>query len=292
MKPKGNIMTIGELLKQFRIKNLKTQKEWASGIVSPSYYAKVEKGLHRITAEDLLAILTANQIKPEDFFNKLSANQEHDNAASFIDREVNRAYYQNNPAKIRKIRQYVADSDFKDKDKEKILLLIDFELADVENKLADLSETKKNKLKSWLFDQNDFDERALRIYINLIPIYDLKSNLLIGKKIVEKLKNVSKPRQQEELLDVICNILIMCIEQKSYTEAQYFITAAEKVKMIPELFFCKNMLVLLENMVNYHFVHKPEYISKCKWAIKNFTLLGMPEYGEQAELFVNENLNK
>ena len=66
-----------------------------------------------------------------------------------------------------------------------MLLLIDFELADAENKLADLSEVKKNKLKSWLFDQNDFDEKALRIYINLIPIYDLKSNLLIGKKAVK-----------------------------------------------------------------------------------------------------------
>ncbi|MBI0034003.1 helix-turn-helix domain-containing protein [Lactobacillus sp. M0396] len=56
-------MTIGELLKEFRIRNLKTQKEWTAGIVSPSYYSKVEKGIHRITAEDLLAILTANQIK-------------------------------------------------------------------------------------------------------------------------------------------------------------------------------------------------------------------------------------
>ena len=283
-------MTIGELLKQFRIKNLKTQKEWASGIVSPSYYAKVEKGLHRITAEDLLAILTANQIKPEDFFNKLSANQGHDNAASIIDREVNRAYYQNNPVKIRKIRQYVADSDFKDK--EKILLLIDFELADVENKLADLSEVKKNKLKSWLFDQNDFDEKALRIYINLIPIYDLKSNLLIGKKVVEKLKNVSKPRQQEELLGVICNLLMICIEQQAYNEARYFVKAAKNVKTRPELFFLKNVLVLLENMISYHFEHKSEYLSKCKWAVKNFTLLGMPEYGEQAKIFFNENLNK
>ena len=283
-------MTIGELLKEFRIRNLKTQKEWTAGIVSPSYYSKVEKGIHRITAEDLLAILTANQIKPWDFFNKLSPDQAQDNAASFIEDEVNRAYYQNDIQKIRQIRQYVADGDFKDQ--EKMLLLIDFELADAENKLADLSEVKKNKLKSWLFDQNDFDEKALRIYINLIPIYDLKSNLLIGKKVVEKLKNVSKPRQQEELLGVICNLLMICIEQQAYNEARYFVKAAKNVKTRPELFFLKNVLVLLENMISYHFEHKSEYLSKCKWAVKNFTLLGMPEYGEQIKIFFNENLNK
>ena len=283
-------MTIGELLKEFRIRNLKTQKEWTAGIVSPSYYSKVEKGIHRITAEDLLAILTANQIKPWDFFNKLSPDQAQDNVASFIEDEVNRAYYQNDIQKIRQIRQYVAESDFKDQ--EKMLLLIDFELADAENKLADLSEVKKNKLKSWLFDQNDFDEKALRIYINLIPIYDLKSNLLIGKKVVEKLKNVSKPRQQEELLGVICNLLMICIEQQAYNEARYFVKAAKNVKTRPELFFLKNVLVLLENMISYHFEHKSEYLSKCKWAVKNFTLLGMPEYGEQIKIFFNENLNK
>ena len=283
-------MTIGELLKEFRIRNLKTQKEWTAGIVSPSYYSKVEKGIHRITAKDLLAILTANQIKPWDFFNKLSPDQAQDNVASFIEDEVNRAYYQNDIQKIRQIRQYVAESDFKDQ--EKMLLLIDFELADAENKVADLSEVKKNKLKSWLFDQNDFDEKALRIYINLIPIYDLKSNLLIGKKVVEKLKNVSKPRQQEELLGVICNLLMICIEQQAYNEARYFVKAAKNVKTRPELFFLKNVLVLLENMISYHFEHKSEYLSKCKWAVKNFTLLGMPEYGEQIKIFFNENLNK
>ena len=283
-------MTIGELLKEFRIRNLKTQKEWTAGIVSPSYYSKVEKGIHRITAEDLLAILTANQIKPWDFFNKLSPDQAQDNVASFIEDEVNRAYYQNDIQKIRQIRQYVAESDFKDQ--EKMLLLIDFELADAENKVADLSEVKKNKLKSWLFDQNDFDEKALRIYINLIPIYDLKSNLLIGKKVVEKLKNISKPRQQEELLGVICNLLMICIEQQAYNEARYFVKAAKNVKTRPELFFLKNVLVLLENMISYHFEHKSEYLSKCKWAVKNFTLLGMPEYGEQIKIFFNENLNK
>lgn len=173
-----------------------------------------------------------------------------------------------------------------------MLLLIDFELADAENKVADLSEVKKNKLKSWLFDQNDFDEKALRIYINLIPIYDLKSNLLIGKKVVEKLKNVSKPRQQEELLGVICNLLMICIEQQAYNEARYFVKAAKNVKTRPELFFLKNVLVLLENMISYHFEHRSEYLSKCKWTVKNFTLLGMPEYGEQIKIFFNENLNK
>ena len=47
-------MTIGELLKDYRIKQGKTQREFIAGIVSQSYYSKVEKEIHRITADDLL----------------------------------------------------------------------------------------------------------------------------------------------------------------------------------------------------------------------------------------------
>lgn len=65
-------MTIGKLLKQFRIENAKTQKEWVSGIVSPSYYSKVEKDKHRISADDLLAILRANKVDLWQFFSRLN----------------------------------------------------------------------------------------------------------------------------------------------------------------------------------------------------------------------------
>ena len=53
-------MTIGELLKDYRIKQGKNQREFIAGIVSQSYYSKVEKEIHRITADDLLEILNHN----------------------------------------------------------------------------------------------------------------------------------------------------------------------------------------------------------------------------------------
>lgn len=280
-------MTIGELLKKFRVKQLKTQKEWAAGVVTPSYYSKVEKNLHRITAEDLIAILRLNHVKPWEFFNQLDENQQAQNVAfNEIEEEVNRAYYQNNPKKIEEIRQYVENSDIENKDK--LLLLIDFNLADTLNNVAELSDTKKAQLKNWLFEQDDFDERTLRMYINFIPIYDLKSNLKIGKKIAEKLKGTTETRKQEELLGVIINILIVCIEQGAYDETGYFVQAAEHIRTVPKLFFYKNMLVFLENMINEHFDHQEEYVAKCQWATRNFDLLGMPEYGKEAERFFNE----
>lgn len=280
-------MTIGALLKQYRLENGKTQKEWAAGIVSPSYYSKVEQNKHRITAEDLFAILHANKIKLWDFCRKLDeSNQKQYDEFKAIDHALNDAYYQHDAEKIRLLKQYVENSKLADR--ENMLLYIDAVLADTENTQDELSAEKRAKLKELLFNFTDFDETKLRVYINLMPFYDLDSNLLISTKIITKLQNVQNSRQQAELLGVIGNLLFDLIKDKRYDDTGWLLKAAAKVATRPELFFYKNILVLLENMVNYHFDHQDKYLKKCEWAIKNFTLMGMPEYGNEVDSFFRQ----
>ena len=50
-------MTIGDLLKEYRLNMGLTLSEMAAGVLSTSYYAKVEKDQHRITATDLFLSL-------------------------------------------------------------------------------------------------------------------------------------------------------------------------------------------------------------------------------------------
>ena len=64
-------MTIGNLLKEYRIKAGKTQRSWIGEIISPSFYSKVEKGLSRISAEDLIELLRRNHVNLASFLMKL-----------------------------------------------------------------------------------------------------------------------------------------------------------------------------------------------------------------------------
>lgn len=50
-------MTIGELLKSTRLNAGWTQKEMAAGVVSESFYSKVERGIHNIDADTLVKLL-------------------------------------------------------------------------------------------------------------------------------------------------------------------------------------------------------------------------------------------
>ena len=61
-------MTIGKLLKQTRRSLGLTQTEMAAGIVSTSYYSKVEKNISQITADNLIGLLQYNNISVQEFF--------------------------------------------------------------------------------------------------------------------------------------------------------------------------------------------------------------------------------
>ena len=61
-------MTIGERLKELRLFLGLTQEEMTQGVVSESFYSKVERGTSKINILDLLEILNKNGINLEDFF--------------------------------------------------------------------------------------------------------------------------------------------------------------------------------------------------------------------------------
>lgn len=107
-------MTIGELLKDYRIKQGKTQREFIAGIVSQSYYSKVEKEIHRITADDLLEILNHNGIPVKEFFEKLEIdpNQWQIDKINKLMEEITKASYSEQAIdQIRKIREKVKKLD-------------------------------------------------------------------------------------------------------------------------------------------------------------------------------------
>ena len=61
-------MTIGQQLKKTRLLFGLTQEEMSAGIVSESFYSRVERDKNAITINKLIAMLNANNISLNDFF--------------------------------------------------------------------------------------------------------------------------------------------------------------------------------------------------------------------------------
>lgn len=64
-------MTIGEQLKKTRNTLQLTQKQMSEGIISESFYSRVECDKSRINIIDLIKILNKHQISLYDFLNRL-----------------------------------------------------------------------------------------------------------------------------------------------------------------------------------------------------------------------------
>lgn len=65
-------MTIGEALKQARLHRGLTQEQMANGIISESFYSKVERDVHQIDTNLLLNILISHHIDVGSFFSRIS----------------------------------------------------------------------------------------------------------------------------------------------------------------------------------------------------------------------------
>lgn len=64
-------MTVGEALKQLRLHAGLTQEQMAAGIVSESFYSKVERDIHDIDTKVLMDILTVHRFNVIEFFGKI-----------------------------------------------------------------------------------------------------------------------------------------------------------------------------------------------------------------------------
>lgn len=94
-------MTIGDLLKQYRINQNKTLQEFAGNIIDRSYYGKVEKNVHQISAENLINLLRYNQIDVTEFIETLDQNYQ---SQIQIQRKImEEAYYHVDKNKLKKL---------------------------------------------------------------------------------------------------------------------------------------------------------------------------------------------
>ena len=151
-------MTIGEALLNLRKQLGLTQTEMAANVVSTSFYSKVEKGLNRISAEDLLQLLEANQIPLWEFFSQLEGEAgrqkkwEKDLRARLM-----QAYYHGSQADFQELFQEVQASNFPDKE-EQLLIVAGWMETVKDDKDGD--EALRQRIKEKIFNIASFDKKG------------------------------------------------------------------------------------------------------------------------------------
>lgn len=221
-------MTIGDLLREYRVNQNKKQKEFAGEILSPSYYSKVEKGKHKITAEDLISLLIYNQISIKQFFGRLDENYEEN---QLLEEKLNsllaQAYFQNDKAKVEVIRQEINESCLSNAAKNDLLLYADIFLALINNSLQD-NKKLQDKVREKLFSMDEFDEAKIMLYGNSMRFYSPSDNKIISECLIRKYQKTNNIIVQKYLVSICVNMLIILIENNDLTDTKLYTDVLEK----------------------------------------------------------------
>ncbi|KRL62123.1 helix-turn-helix domain-containing protein [Lactobacillus psittaci] len=284
-------MQIGDLLKEYRIRQGKSQKEFAGEVVSQSYYSKVEKNANRITAEDLINLLHYNNIPLWEFLSRLNHTDSlHKQELADLGNLMINAYYAADKEKFTKIIDLINESNLSEKDKQEQKLIVRGWLESTKKLDEPHDEKLRQKLKEQVFSSPSFNKNSMALYCNFMDFYDIESNLAISKQIIKQHKNDNDTDIQRVLLSIIANMLILVIENKKPGLADFFIEAADQIPTNPELFFYKCCIYFLENAIRYQNLSDKKYLTKCDSAIAMIKDLGMRAYAEGLEKLKAEQL--
>ena len=275
-------MTIGELLKEYRISQGKNQKEFINDgmIVSQSYYSKVEKNANKITVDNLVDLLHYNNIPIWEFFSRL--NQTDEMKRQEIENFENtmlEAFYDNDKDKILQLKPLIVESNLSPKDKEEELLELEalLEAMKTPNEIPNIE--LRTKIKEKIFDIPNFNKTKVTLFCNNMQFYDFETEKLIGKRIIDQYINTKDIKMQIAMQAIIDTILAFSLKEKKEKSVNYFIESGEKIKTKPELVFYKSAFYFFKNIIDYHLNGNEEsYLQSIK--IKDFLIsIGMKTYG-------------
>lgn len=281
-------MTIGNLLRQYRIQQNKKQREFSENILSPSYYSKVEKDQHRISADDLIKLLMYNHISVKKFFEDLDKDgEEKQLLIENISSLMSQAYFKSDIHELGDIKQKIINSNLSKEDKTDQLLYADTFIALITNKIQDNIELK-DQVREKFLNMPEFNETKIMLYCNTMRFYTAEDNLIISQMLLNKYRDSNNIIIQKYLVSISINMLVILIESNRLNETSYYINALTGRLDNPDLFFYKAAFVFLSNFIDYKKSHDLKKLESCNQAIAAFKTFSMEEYAKELTKFLEK----
>ncbi|ALS00989.1 hypothetical protein ATZ33_06295 [Enterococcus silesiacus] len=233
-------MNIGEALKYYRQMKNKTQSEFCGGVISVSFYSKVEHNESRISAEDLLLLLEKNEISLEDFFLIKKNNRK-------ISEDVHLYYYQGDIDKLKDVYKRLS----KDPAQKYSATLTKVFIAILLDQVDLLSKIEIDYLKLELFCHENWDKMKLTLLTNIIHLFDEKSAGLMVDQVLKKFDlNQKSSEMQTIFYSLLLNYIGMLIENKQVEKSKHYLVYVKQIQTIPENLFQTMLRAYYEQYLN------------------------------------------
>lgn len=237
-------MNIGQALYDLRKSLGLSQKEMASGVISSSFYCKVEKGENNISIERLLQLLERHEVNVRDFFYGIVPSNKI--LSSVMEKErIKRAFYEKNVDELRFLKMKVKKKELK--------LLCTIEIAVIENKVDRLVDKLKKDVKKLIFNAEEWNLFSLTIFGNSMVLYELDElNFLVNSiliKYINEVDNLSE-KVQKILAGIVINYIYSCFKNKVYSLTSFPLKFLKDLPNIPSMFIYKMLGKYYESIFN------------------------------------------
>ena len=246
---------IGNKLKALRQELGLTQTEMAAGVISVSFYSKVERGLNDIGVNDFLEILHKHNVEPQKFFNDFKVKKDNRKLVLSLMNKFIKAAYSDNDEVIKKII------------KELQLIkprtaFIKFSLLQAKlieqtkdiNALKKLDKSQKNKIKKIIFQKDTDENEYHRISLigNIIQIYSFDEASFLVNSIIRHYHNVDKldKKIMIALSVLMINYIDWCYKEERYSLCSVPINFLKRLPNDIELAFGKILGRYYEDLIS------------------------------------------
>lgn len=226
-------MTIGEALKSFRLQLGITQTDMAAGIVSESFYSKVERNVHEIDADLLIKILNAHSIPVISFFQLLDHDNKSKKFANVgLTQRLISAVNNKDIDELNKIKEEIEKVDAP----EYFRHYFESSYSWVTHNNSEVSSKRKNQIKN-TFINVDWNERsygALALNLVLLDIDDAYQLVNLAYEAFKKSDTFDgrdNGRNQNLVSLIAVNFLNCCYHQK--VDKKYIESSIKMLYTIP-----------------------------------------------------------
>lgn len=246
---------IGNKLKALRQELGLTQTEMAAGVISVSFYSKVERGLNDIGVNDFLEILQKHNVKPQKFFKSFKSEQYDQKKINTLINKFVKAANEDNDKEIKVVVQEFESIEPKTSFiKSQTLLAQMIATTHDHNALKSLTENEKRKIKKIIFQKDTDENEYLRLAIiaNTIRVYSFDEASFLISNIIRRYKNVNKIDRKilSALSALMVNYTNWCIEKKQFGNCSAPLKYLRKLPATVELAFSKIIGQYYEDILN------------------------------------------
>lgn len=226
-------MTIGEQLREIRDSLNLTQTQMCAGVVTESFYSRVENGKNEINIDDLLAILKQNHVSVRDFFSVFDQSMQRKIQYHCIRSAINNR----NVAWLKK------------EQKDEPIFKTEFTavIATLTNKKADLSDDAQRKIKSNFGRLGKWDETALWNLASFMSLYDTSEIKILITDIYENKNSIGL--NDSLTLAALVNVMMSYLG-RSYQENDLG-SVLQTIQFIKEL--PTNLVIMFHKLVTIYY---------------------------------------